>query len=755
MLTPTPAPRGGTRGVRLAGESWGAAVRRHLRAFARSFQPGSVASSEEMARGGALLYGPGAALVGLALLLPHPGADVRALGLAAAAAGVVALGLWRWGERLPRPAYPALTALGTALITVAVHFGGTEGSAFAYLYVWAALYAFYYFYAGQIVLQLAVITAAYGSLGSTAPAMPLGGLMVLGTVAIGGMLMRGAVDGLRVRERSFRYLFETNPQPMWVYAVDDEHFLAANDAAVVQYGYLREELARMRLSDIAPARRSLTGAASAMGTPAGGLREVHRLKDGRSIETQVYLDRVRFEKRPAILALCINVTEQTALERELRHRAFHDPLTKLANRALLRDRLAHAIARRRREPGPLGVVVIDLDNFKAVNDTLGHGVGDELLIGVADRLGGLVRPGDTVAHIGGDEFAMLLDSAGTEELNGVAERILDSFRMPFTAGGSEIFVSASVGGAVSSVGRSVDELLRDADLAMYSAKAAGRNRYEVYAPARHGGQLRRLERATDLRRAVENDEFFLEFQPVISLSTGGVASVEALVRWRHPRLGVISPTEFIPLAEETGLMVSIGSWVLRAACEQMRRWEATLPAGMRFPMAVNVSPQQLRESRFVDEVDDVLQSTRLEPSRLTLEVTESAMVHDLVTVRERLDRLRGSGVRVALDDFGSGYSSLGYLRGLPLDLVKIDRVFIGDLDLDPETPSLIASIVRLLQALDLDIVAEGVETSAQLEQVRALGVDWVQGFLLSPPADADTFEARLRGEVWRPRPAGV
>jgi diguanylate cyclase (GGDEF)-like protein/PAS domain S-box-containing protein len=585
--------------------------------------------------------------------------------------------------------------------------------------------------------------------------MPLGGLMVLGTVAIGGLLMRGAVDGLRVRERSFRFLFETNPQPMWVYAVDDESFLAANDAAVAQYGYSREELRGMRLPDIVPARRSIPATAAAGSMPAGGLREVHRLRDGRSIETQVYLDRVRFAKRPAILALCINVTEQTALERELRHRAFHDPLTKLANRALLRDRLAHALARRRREPAPLGVVVIDLDNFKAVNDTLGHGVGDELLIGVADRLGGLVRPGDTVAHIGGDEFAMLLDGAVTEELNGVAERILGAFRSPFVAGGSEIFMSASVGGAISDLGRSVDELLRDADLAMYSAKSAGRNRYEVYAPARHGGQLRRLERATDLRRAAENDEFFLEFQPVISLATGEVASVEALVRWRHPILGVISPAEFIPLAEETGLMVSIGSWVLRAACEQMRRWEATLPAAAHFPVAVNVSPQQLRETRFVEEVDAVLRDTRLPASRLTLEVTESAMVHDLVTVRERLDRLRSAGVRVALDDFGSGYSSLGYLRGLPLDLVKIDRVFVGDLDLDPETPSLIASIVRLLQALDLDIVAEGVETSAQLEHVRALGVDWVQGYLLSPPADADTIVAQLRGDAWRPRSVEV
>jgi diguanylate cyclase (GGDEF)-like protein/PAS domain S-box-containing protein len=740
--------------VRLAGESWGAAARRLLREFAASFRPGSVASPEEMARGGALLYGPGAALVGLAMLLPHPGADVRALALTAGAAAAVAVGLWRWGDRLPRAAYPALTALGTILITVAVHFGGAEGTAFAFLYVWAALYAFYFFFAGQILLQLAIISLAF-SLGGTAPDMPLGGLMVIGTVATAGMLMRGAVDGLRQRERSFRFLFETNPQPMWVYAAEGLGFLAVNDAAVAQYGYSREELAGMRLPDIAPVRGATNPASAGEGTPPGGQREVHRLKDGRSIETQVFIDHVWFEQRPALLALCINVTEQTALERELRHRAFHDPLTKLANRALLRDRLAHAIARRRREPSPLAVVVIDLDNFKAVNDTLGHGIGDELLVAVAERLGGLIRPGDTVAHIGGDEFAMLLDGSGTEELAGVAERILGAFRTPFAAGGSEIFVSASVGGAVSGIGRSVDELLRDADLAMYSAKAAGRNRYEVFAPARHGGQLRRLERATDLRRAAENDEFFLEFQPVISLSTGEVASVEALVRWRHPRLGVIPPGEFIPLAEETGLMVPIGSWVLRAACEQMHRWEATLPRATRFPMAVNVSPQQLRETGFVEEVGEILRLAHLPPSRLTLEVTESAMVHDLVTVRERLERLRVSGVRVALDDFGSGYSSLGYLRGLPLDVVKIDRVFVGDLDLDPETPSLIASIVRLLQALDLDIVAEGVETSAQLEHVRALGVDWVQGFLLSPPADAETIMSRLRGDLWHPEPVRV
>jgi diguanylate cyclase (GGDEF)-like protein/PAS domain S-box-containing protein len=707
-----------------------------------------------MARGGALLYGPGAVLVAASLLLPHPGANTVTLVLIASGAALVAAWLWFGGDRLPRSAYPALTALGTLLITVAVHFGGADGDAFAFLYVWAALFAFYFFFAGQILLQILLIGVAF-RLGGTAPRTPLGGVMVFATVCIAGMLMRGAVDRLRQRERSFRFLFETNPQPMWVYAAEGQRFLAVNDAAVAQYGYSRAELAGMRLGDIAPSWRAMRGATAGTPPPTGGHREVHRLRDGRSIETQVFVDRVWFERQPALLALCINVTEQTALERELRHRAFHDPLTKLANRALLRDRLAHAIARRRREPSPLGVVVIDLDNFKAVNDTLGHGVGDELLIGVADRLGGLMRPGDTVAHIGGDEFAMLLEGAGTEELDGIATRILGAFNTPFVAGGSEIFVSASVGGAVSSVGRSVDELLRDADLAMYSAKAAGRNRYEMYAPARHGGQLRRLERATDLRRAAENDEFFLEFQPVISLATGEVASVEALIRWRHPSAGVIGPAEFIPLAEETGLMVPIGRWVLRAACEQMRVWDATLPQSRRFPVAVNVSSQQLRESEFVDEVAAVLRDAGLAPSRLTLEVTESAMVHDLVQVRERLERLRASGVRVALDDFGSGYSSLGYLRGLPLDLVKIDRVFVGDLDLDPETPSLIASIVRLLQALDLDIVAEGVETSAQLEHVRALGVDWVQGYLLSPPADADTLVQRLRGDLRQPHPAPI
>ncbi len=753
MLTPTPPPRG-TRRVRLDGETWTAALRRLLLELAASFGPGSVASAEEMAHGGALLYGPGALLVAIASLLPHPGADLGVLTLTALVAAAVAAALWLRGDRLPRSVYPALCAVGTLLITVAVHSGGSDGPAFAFLYVWAALYAFYFFHAGQILLQILLLSVAFLLVG-TAPVEPLGSVMVIATVCIAGVLMRGAVDRLRRRERSFRFLFETNPQPMWVYAADDHRFLAVNDAAVAQYGYGREELAAMRLSEIAPADRTMNPPAAEVTAPAGSRREVHRLKDGRSIETQVFVDHVWFEQRPAMLALCINVTEQTAMERELRHRAFHDPLTKLANRALLRDRLAHALARRRREPAPLGVVVIDLDNFKAVNDTLGHGVGDELLIAVADRLGGLVRPGDTVAHIGGDEFAMLLDGAGTEDLSAVAERILEAFRSPFIAGGSEIAVSASVGAAISTVGRSVDELLRDADLAMYSAKAAGRNRYEVFAAARHGGQLRRLERTADLRKAAENDELFLEYQPVISLSTGTVASIEALVRWRHPRLGVISPADFIPLAEETGLMVPIGSWVLRAACEQMRRWEDTLARPSHFPMAVNVSPQQLRESHFVDEVGTVLRETRLEPSRLTIEVTESAMVHDLVTVRERLERLRASGVRVALDDFGSGYSSLGYLRGLPLDLVKIDRIFVGDLDLDPETPSLIASIVRLLQALDLDIVAEGVETSAQLEHVRALGVDWVQGYLLSPPAGPDTVVERLRGDLWRPHPVRI
>jgi diguanylate cyclase (GGDEF)-like protein len=421
------------------------------------------------------------------------------------------------------------------------------------------------------------------------------------------------------------------------------------------------------------------------------------------------------------------------------HRALHDPLTGLGNRVLFRERLEHALQRCPRTGKDVAVLFIDVDGFKAINDRLGHAHGDELLVELAGRLRTLLRIEDTAARLGGDEFAVLLEEVadGAAAIH-VAERLLDELQRPVQIGGHEVIVGASVGIAT---GRCcADDLLRNADFAMYQAKAGGRGRYALFEPEMHASALGRLSLEADLRRALDRGELFLHYQPVVSVPTGGIAGVEALVRWRHPERGVVPPADFIPLAEEQGLIVPIGSWVLREACRQGAEWQRRWP---HLRVGVNVSGRQLVEPGLAAEIEATLRDTGMLPECLVLEVTETVLMRDVEETAARLHEIQRLGPEIGVDDFGTGYSSLQYLLRFPIDSLKVARTFVDGLDLGDDRATLARAIIDLGSSLGLRIVAEGVERPAQLAALAGLGCDFAQGFLLGRPMPAGELTALL------------
>lgn len=426
--------------------------------------------------------------------------------------------------------------------------------------------------------------------------------------------------------------------------------------------------------------------------------------------------------------------------RLIEQQALHDPLTNLPNRTLLRERLDQALAQPEARQ-PLAVLFLDLDNFKAVNDTVGHGLGDALLVAVARRLRRSVRPQDLVARLGGDEFAVLLQGLhAAEDAVQVAERLLGSFRRPFHLAGRELYVHASIGVAVRSTHTvQADQLLRDADLAMYMAKGSGKGRYAVFEPAMHAALLRRLELKADLQQALAREEFTLRYQPTVALDTGEIVGAEALLRWAHPRRGLVPPAEFIPLAEETGLIVPLGRWVLQQACRQAAAWPAALT------VSVNLSARQLKHESLVDDVAAALHDSGLAPQRLILEITESDLIEEsaLDACLERLLALKRLGVRLAIDDFGTGYSSLSYLRRLPVDILKIDKSFVDGLARGPQGVAVVRSVVDLGRNLGLAVVAEGVEDAGQRTVLASLGCELAQGYYFARPVDRTTLATLL------------
>ncbi len=446
-----------------------------------------------------------------------------------------------------------------------------------------------------------------------------------------------------------------------------------------------------------------------------------------------------------------SLAELSRLKEELRHQAYHDPLTGLANRALFAERVEEQLIAPR--DGLRTVVLfLDLDDFKIVNDTLGHAAGDRLLAAVADRIRNCVRADDLAARLGGDEFAVLLtDEVELDRALAVAKRMIDSLQVPFPIQGQEISIGGSIGIAVSrGLGEHADELLRNADVAMYTAKAAGKRRAAVFEPTMHAAIVARHALSAELKRSMGRGELAVFYQPIVQLDSGRIVGVEALVRWRHPTRGLVSPDEFIPLAEENGLILALGRWVMAEACEQVAAWERGPGLAPDFFVSVNLSPFQLQQSEFIVEIESILKATGLPPSRLVGELTETAMFQDTETTIAKLESLRVLGVRIALDDFGTGYSSLGYLRRFPVDILKIAREFVVPSDRDAGEWAFAHAIVALGRTLGLQIIAEGIEEEAQSERLRSLGCELGQGFYFARPVEAGAIEAALAVEH-RPR----
>ncbi|HEU5337989.1 MAG TPA: EAL domain-containing protein, partial [Sulfuricaulis sp.] len=426
------------------------------------------------------------------------------------------------------------------------------------------------------------------------------------------------------------------------------------------------------------------------------------------------------------------------------HLAHHDSLTDLPNRVLLQSHLIHAMQEADRIERMVAVLFIDLDHFKTINDKLGHDFGDALLKSVAERLKHILRPGDTVSRLGGDEFTIILANvAHVDDVTNVSQKILDQFIPPFRIGGRELFITPSIGITLYPLDEKDNiSLLRDADIAMYRAKELGRNQYQFYTPELNIRAARRLELETGLRQAIEKQELVLHYQPLVDMNTGRVHGMEALLRWQHPEFGLIPPLEFIPLAEDTGLIVPIGEWVLKTACAQIKAWRNTgFPA---LQVAVNLSSKQLRDKNLVNVVKQTLKEAGIEARYLDLELTESVLMQDMELAAGILKELKAVGVSFSLDDFGTGYSSLGYLKRFPIDYLKIDRSFIRDITTDPAGAGLVQAIIAMAKVLNIKVVAEGVETYEQLEFLRQHDCDISQGYYCSPPINAETFTDLLR-----------
>ena len=441
----------------------------------------------------------------------------------------------------------------------------------------------------------------------------------------------------------------------------------------------------------------------------------------------------------------MDVTERKSLEEQLTHQALHDPLTHIANRALFQNRVDHALAKLPRSNSKLAVLFLDLDNFKAVNDSFGHAAGDKLLVSVAERLQDCLRTTDTPARLGGDEFAVLCESVGrVDEAVMIAERILAVFRQPFIIDGKETFVGTSIGiAATSEIALTSEELLRNADLAMYLAKSQGKGNFVVFEPKMHEALMERIELEDDLRRGIEQQEFVVHYQPILDLSSNGMLGMEALVRWVHPRFGLLPPMKFIPLAEETNLIVPLGDWILGEACRQVQQWRGRYEGEMDFSVTVNISIRQFQQKELVDMVSRALVLSGLPARCLILEITESFMMQDTEATIAKLQLLRDLGVRLAIDDFGTGYSSLSYLQRFPIDILKIDKSFIDKLGQGSEGSAVAMAIIMMGDSLNLKTIAEGIEHPEQIAELQSLGCGAGQGYHFARPLTADDMDRFL------------
>ncbi|MGV0025406.1 EAL domain-containing protein [Phormidesmis priestleyi] len=439
------------------------------------------------------------------------------------------------------------------------------------------------------------------------------------------------------------------------------------------------------------------------------------------------------------------VTERKQVEEQLRRNAFHDSLTGLPNRLLFMERLSHTVDRLKQTPDlQFAVLFLDLDRFKVINDSLGHMIGDQLLVAIARRLEACVKEQDTVSRLGGDEFTILLENIkDVADATKIAERVHQALSTPFDLDGHEVFTSASIGITLSTTAFDrPEDLLRGADIAMYRAKASGKACHEIFDTDMHTRVVNLLQLENDLRRAVERQEFVLHYQPIVALATGRIVGFEALIRWQHPDQGMVSPIKFVPIAEETGLIIPIGQWVLKEACQQMKLWQNRFPQDPPLSISVNLSSRQFSQPSLIGQIRQLLTDTGLDAHSLKLEITESAIMENTESAMDMMLQLKAMGIQLSVDDFGTGYSSLGYLYRFPMDLLKVDRSFISRVDVDGEKLELVRTIITLAWNLGMDVVAEGVETTKQLAQLKALKCEYAQGYLFAKPLnrkDAETL----------------
>jgi diguanylate cyclase (GGDEF)-like protein/PAS domain S-box-containing protein len=566
-----------------------------------------------------------------------------------------------------------------------------------------------------------------------------------------------AAEALRQGEERLRQILDTAGDAF--IAMDDEGRITAwNQKAEGIFGWTRAEVVGCSVADvlIPPAYRQAhlaglrrfvaTGEARVLGQCLE-LTALHR--NGHEFPVELTLWALPTENGWSFYTFGRDISERKRAEETLRHQALHDPLTGLPNRTLLVDRLAQALARADRAPDHRGpaLLFVDLDRFKAVNDSLGHDAGDQLLVAVARRLQAGVRPTDTVARLAGDEFVVLCDAV-TDASGAVAaaERLRAALAEPIRLDADLVHVTASVGIALADGSTNTPEaLLQAADVAMYRAKQDGRSRFEIFDDGMRTQTLNRLRTESRLAQAIEHGELRLYYQPIISTEDGRVVGLEALVRWHHPEQGLLLPADFIAVAEETGLIVPIGTWVLEEACRQAQRWETDLEIETPLEIAVNLSGRQLAQSDFADLAAAIVAEAEIDPNRVQfcLEITESLLMRDPEATAVTLQALKTSGMRLAIDDFGTGYSSLAYLKWFPVDTVKVDRSFTAGVDSNAADRAIVGAVIDLAHALGITVVAEGVETRGQLTQLRSLGCDQAQGFLFARPHPADWITARL------------
>jgi diguanylate cyclase (GGDEF)-like protein/PAS domain S-box-containing protein len=446
-----------------------------------------------------------------------------------------------------------------------------------------------------------------------------------------------------------------------------------------------------------------------------------------------------------------DITQSKATEAKLLHDAFHDALTGLPNRLWFIEQLDYAIKQtKRHQDYVFALLFLDLDRFKVVNDSLGHTIGDQLLVAIAHRIKACLHPGDVIARLGGDEFTILLENVDINQAKQVADQIQQELAVPFNLSGHNVFTTVSIGIALSHTDYDrPEDLLRDADMTMYRAKALGKARSEVFDQTMHHQAMARLQLEIDLRRALENQELLVYYQPILSLKNSKITGFEALVRWQHPTRGFISPSEFIPVAEETGLIIPIGCWVLRQACQQMQAWQQLMPLNSPLTISVNISAKQFAQPHLIQTIRQILWQTGLDAGSLKLEITESVLLNNADAAVALLHQLKALGIQLSIDDFGTGYSSLSYLHYLPIDTLKIDRSFVHNVDCDPEKIEIIRTIIALAWNLGMNVVAEGVETKKQMYQLQALECEFGQGYLFSRPVDANAAKALKQLELNR------